>query len=338
MRNTQTEMGKASNLITDMTLLGATDGEKAKAVKHSMVVIDAEKHNLDYKKSAIDNDIALLKKKYQGKVSGGSGGASTLLSKAKSEQSVDKRQGSPIIDPKTGKQTWKVADDLTYVDSKGVTQTRTQRSTKMAETDDAYTLISKANNPVEKAYADYANKMKALANQSRKAMVTTGKIEYSTTAKKTYQKEVASLTSQLNVALKNAPRERQAMSIANSVVAAKTQANPDITKKELKKINQQELTKARNLVGAKRKLITISDREWEAIQAGAISENRLVSILNNADIDDVRRRATPRESPLALTTAKVNRIQALKSSGKSNTDIAKALGVSTSTVLKYLSN
>ena len=67
MKNTQTEMGKISNLITDMTLKGATDSELARAVKHSMVVIDAEKHKLDYKQSEIDNGISALKKKYLGR-------------------------------------------------------------------------------------------------------------------------------------------------------------------------------------------------------------------------------------------------------------------------------
>lgn len=62
MKNTQTEMGKVSNLITDMTLKGATEDELARAVRHSMVVIDAEKHKLDYKQSEIDNGISSLKK------------------------------------------------------------------------------------------------------------------------------------------------------------------------------------------------------------------------------------------------------------------------------------
>lgn len=44
-------MGVISNLITDMTLRGADEKELARAVKHSMVVIDAEKHGLDYKRS-----------------------------------------------------------------------------------------------------------------------------------------------------------------------------------------------------------------------------------------------------------------------------------------------
>lgn len=59
---TQNEMGRISNLITDMTLNGATREQLARAVRHSMVVIDAEKHKLDYQQSAIDNDIASLKR------------------------------------------------------------------------------------------------------------------------------------------------------------------------------------------------------------------------------------------------------------------------------------
>lgn len=361
MSNTQTEMGKASNLITDMTLKGATQDELAKAVRHSMVVIDAEKHKLDYKQSEIDNNISYLKKKYQGSISEDGRyreGAATLISRAKSETSVLKRKGSPIIDKETGKQTYKevyeeykvykkLKDPETgkhLIDPKtgkvlkedtGKTAIRTQRSTKMAETDDAFTLVSDANTPAERAYAEYANRMKSLGNQARKEMLSAGKIEYSSSAKKTYKEEVDHLLSQLNVALKNAPRERQAQVIANAAVNAKKQANPDMTKKEIKKLNQQELTRARNIVGAKRVPITISDREWEAIQAGAISENKLTQILNNVDIDDLRQRAMPR-STTSLSTAKINRASSMAASGYTTKEIANALGVSATTVLKYL--
>lgn len=93
MNNTQTEMGKISNLITDMTLKGATQDELARAVRHSMVVIDAEKHKLDYKKSEQDNGITALKKKYQAHENDdGYGGAATLISRAKSETSVLKEK------------------------------------------------------------------------------------------------------------------------------------------------------------------------------------------------------------------------------------------------------
>lgn len=335
MRNTQTEMGKISNLITDMTLKGATEDELARAVRHSMVVIDAEKHHLDYKQSEVDNGIASLKKKYQGTVDEDGKyheGAATLISRAKSETSVLKRKGSPIINPDTGEQSYKEVYEE-YVDKNGKTRVRTQASTKMAETRDAYLLSS--GTPQEEAYAEYANTMKSLANRARKEMVSTGKIAYSASAKATYQEEVDSLSAKLNVALMNAPRERQAQVIANASVAAKKQDNPDMTNGEIKKANQQALTAARASVGARRETIKVTDKEWEAIQAGAISENKLTQIINNVDIDDLRQRATPRAST-ELSTAKVNKITSMNASGYSTAEIAEALGVSTSTVSKYL--
>lgn len=336
MRNTQTEMGKVSNLITDMTLKGATQDELARAVRHSMVVIDAEKHKLNYKQSEIDNGIASLKKKYQGHYDEDGKyheGAATLISRAKSEISVLKRKGSPIIDPKTGEQSYKEVYEE-YVDKKtGKTKVRTQASTKMAETRDARTLSS--GHPVEEAYADYANQMKSLGNRARKEMLSTGKIAYSASAKAAYQPEVDSLSAKLNVALRNAPKERQAQAIANANVAAKKKDNPDMTNAEIKKAGQQALTSARVKVGAKREPIKLTDKEWEAIQAGAISENKLKQIINNVNIDELRQRATPRTTT-SLSSAKISKISSMNASGYSIAEIAQALGVSTSTVSKYL--
>ena len=336
MRNTQTEMGKVSNLITDMTLKGATQDELARAVRHSMVVIDAEKHKLNYKQSEIDNGIASLKKKYQGHYDEDGKyheGAATLISRAKSETSVLKRKGSPIIDPKTGEQSYKEVYEE-YVDKKtGKTKVRTQASTKMAETRDARTLSS--GHPVEEAYADYANQMKSLGNRARKEMLSTGKIAYSASAKAAYQPEVDSLSAKLNVALRNAPKERQAQVIANANVAAKKKDNPDMTNAEIKKAGQQALTSARVKVGAKREPIKLTDKEWEAIQAGAISENKLKQIINNVNIDELRQRATPRTTT-SLSSAKISKISSMNASGYSIAEIAQALGVSTLTVSKYL--
>ena len=346
--NTQNEMGKISNLITDMTLLGANDDELARAVRHSMVVIDAAKHKLDYKKSEADNNIKALKKKYQGHTDPETGryseGTGTIVSRAKGQQSVLKRQGSPIIDPETGKQTWKVADNVTY-EKKMVnkrtgkeytkTITKTQKSTKMMETDDAYTLVSDSRNPIELVYADYANQMKALANQARKEMVNTKDIPYNPEAKARYQKEEASLQAKVNVALKNAPRERQAQTMANAILQAKIKDNPDMTKKEKKKAGQQALDKMRMKVGAKKEPVKITEKEWEAIQAGAISPSKLRTIINNADLDTLRQMAMPR-STKQLSQSKINHIATLKASGYTNAQIAQKLGVSTSTVSKYL--
>lgn len=361
MKNTQTEMGIISNLITDMTLQGASNDELAAAVRHSMVVIDAEKHKLNYKQSEIDNNISALKKTYQRHIDADGnirvGGASTLISRAKGETPVIKRQGTPQINIKgkpwydpnkpEGSLIYKTADDATYevkkINKKTgeetiVTKYRTQKSTKMAETDDAYSLVSDLNTPMERLYADYANKMKSLANQARKEMVSTGKIKYDASAKATYQKEVDSLESKLNIALLNAPRERLAQLKANAEVAAKKQADPNMKPGDVKKASQQALTKYRKEVGSvarSDRSINITDKEWEAIQAGAISESKLIKILNNTDIDVLREKATPKTRN-TVSQAQVNRIKALSASNYTLADIAKKLGLSTSTVANYL--
>lgn len=363
MKNTGTQMGIASNLITDMTLKGATSDELARAVRHSMVVIDAEKHKLDYKQSEEDNGIASLKKKYQGTYDEDGRyhqGASTLISRAKSEVSVDKRQGSPRINLKAnahkgpewydpsrpeGALLYKTADDLEYTVKKVnkrtgevtyTTRTKKQQSTRMAETDDARTLISDNDTPMERAYADYANTMKSMANQARKEYATTGRLTYSSSAKKTYAKEVKSLDDKLAESLLNAPRERRAQINANIEIKNKIKNNPDMSAGDIKKASQQSLEKYRAQTGAKRKAIKITDREWEAIQAGAVSDNTLTKILNYSDADDLRKRATPR-SYSNLTQAKISKINRMKASGNYTlSEIAQACGISTSTVSSYL--
>lgn len=335
MKNTQTEMGKISNLITDMTLIGASQEELARAVKHSMVVIDAEKHKLDYKQSEVDNGIAALKKKYQERYDedgNRKSGAATLISQAKGQVSVYKRVGSPIVN-EDGSLSYKEVKE-TYVDPKtGKTKYRMQVSTKMGEVKDAYELSS--GTPQESAYADYANKMKALANQARKEARVTGKISYSPEAKAKYKDEVDSLMSQLNVALMNAPKERRAQIAANAVVQAKKKDNPGMSPKEIKKIGQQALTKARAEIGAKRISIDITDKEWEAIQAGAITESKLVSIINNVSPEVLKARATPRTTN-TLSTAKKNKAKFMEMAGYTSSEIAEALGVSKTTVNNIL--
>ena len=364
--STQTQMGVISNLITDMTLGGASEDELAAAVRHSMVVIDAGKHKLDYKQSEIDNNIAALKKKYQIKVDDNGnvdyGGASTILSRSKGQATVLKRQGTPKVNVKgedwydpskpEGSLIYKTADDLEYQKKKVnkrtgeityVTKQRTQKSTNMAETDDAYTLVSKGRHPMELAYADYANSMKALANRARLEEIKTGNLVYNPEAKKKYEKEVKSLDDKLGQALLNTPRERHAQRLANAEVKAKTdkykaENGVDMKAKDVKKLSQQAITKYRQEVGSvnrRDRSIRITDEEWEAIQAGAISENKLKKILNNSDVDALRQRATPRQTN-TITNVQANRIKALSKSNYTLAEIAKKTGLSTSTISKYL--
>lgn len=332
---TQMEMGKISNLITDMTLKGASEDELARAVKHSMVVIDAAKHKLNYKQSEEDNGIKSLKKKYQGRYDEDGkyhNGASTLISQAKSPVQILKRKGTPKIDTNTGELVYKQVEEH-YTDKNGKDKIRYEEISKMRNTKDARTLSTGTKQ--EERYAEYANKMKSLANQARLEQLSAGKIEYSASANKAFKKEVDSLDNKLNVSLMNAPRERKAQLIANSVMESKKQDNPDMTRDERKKLSQQALINARKQVGAKRTPIEITDKEWEAIQQGAIHENKLWQILNNTDLDKLRERATPRTTS-TITPAKQAKINAMKNSGYTNAQIAESIGVSTSTITKYL--
>lgn len=347
-RTKQTEMGKVSNLITDMTLKGATPEELARAVRHSMVVIDAEKHNLNYKQSAIDNGIEELKAKYQAKEGGGYGGASTIISRAGAEYRIpirEEKKGRAGIDPETGKKLYNEKPEFytkETTNKKGEVKTKTvermMESTRMYETDDAFELVSKERYPMEIVYATYANRMKALGNEARKEILATTPQKMVPSAKKTYEAEVSSLNAKLNNALKNAPRERQAQILANSIVNSKKADNPELNEDRdaLKKVKGQALATARIRVGAKKELVDIEPREWEAIQAGAISNNKLVQIINNSDLDKLKELATPR-SYSTLPSSKIALIKSRNSLGYSTAEIADSLGISTSTVQNILS-
>ena len=227
------------------------------------------------------------------------------------------------VDKKTG--------EVTYV-----MERRREKSTRMADTDDAYTLISDRQTTMERVYADYANSMKALANEARKEMMATGSIKVNASAKKTYAPEVKQLTNDLQVALKNAPRERQAQIYAAEYFRSASRDNPDMTAEEKKKIKTQALATGRTRYGAKKQLITITDREWDAIQAGAVSETTLSKILDNTDVDLLKQRATPRTEGRPLTDSKKARIKAMSNSGHTLAEIAETLGISTSTVSDVL--
>lgn len=324
MTNTQTEMGKISNLITDMSIRQAPTSELARAVKHSMVVIDAEKHGLNYQLSYNDNNIKQLKQKYQ------TGGASTIISRAKSRIDVPERKprtmskGGPV-DPLTGELRFEPTNRVSFRTGKPITT----RSTKLAEVRDAHKLSS--GTPIERLYADHSNKLKGLANQARLSALRTPAPKQSPSAKKTYANEVRSLEAKLSLAVKNRPLERQAQLIANSVIKAKRDANPNMEPETLKKLKFQALTEARIRTGAGKERIRITDGEWEAIQANAISASKLNDILNNADMDLVRDLATPRTQKL-MTSAKTSRANAMLAAGYTRAEVASALGVSLTTL------
>lgn len=325
------QMGLISNLITDMTIQGAPPAELARAVRHSMVVIDAEKHNLDYKQSAIDNGIPQLMQKYQGRKGGG---ASTIVSRRGSTVAVPERKDSFKIDPTTGEKIYSTTG-ASFVDKTGTVVRRTSKVSKLAEAVDAHTLSS--GTPIEKVYADYSNQMKNLANQARRSAVNTKSTLYSDSAKRVYASQVDSLNAKLAIAERNRPFERQAQIVANAAVRARIAANPDLEPSAKKKITFQELDRARNRINPGGKVkIDITPEEWQAIQAGAIRPTRLRRILDNANIDTVRAHATPRDKVL-MTSTKLLRARSMLASGYTQAEIADALGVSLTTLKNGLS-
>lgn len=338
----QREMGVISNLITDMTLRGADEDELARAVKHSMVVIDAEKHKLDYKRSERENGIPELKQKWQIRVDeeGAThyGGASTLLSRRKQTVRVPERRGSVRVDKETGEFIYKESG-RTFIDPKTGKERKAEDTVSLiSETKDARTLSS--GTIQENLYADFSNKLKAMANQARKEAVNMKGIQRNPEAAKTYAPEVASLKEKYNNMIANKPKERKAMLIANANIKAKIQEqglDPTIDKKEIKKISSVEMQRARDSVGAsgRKSKVTFTDREWEAVQAGAISDNMLTKFLNSSDSDEIVKRAMPKNVAV-MTSAKMSKANAMLKSGYSYAEIAKACGVPESTVYSAL--
>jgi hypothetical protein len=330
-------MGKVSNLINDMTIKGAPNDEIVRAVRHSMVVIDAEKHGLDWKASAQENGISQLRKKYQ---EGSQGGASTLISRASSEKRIPERKLRPAseggpVDPKTGK--------LVYVETGAEYYNgtpKTMKVEKLALEDDARKLSS--GTPIEEIYAEHSNRLKSLANEARKEMVRTKDIEYSPSANKAYAPEVRMLEAKLRMALRNAPLERQAQVIANARFRLKKEANPEMDEAEIKKLRSKELQDARERVGARKQLVKIEPREWEAIQAGAVSKTMLNNILGNTDVEKIKELATPREkksmSPTDLNRARLMLLESPKTGLPKHTlaEVANQLGVSVDTLKSAL--
>jgi len=347
-KQTQLKMGEVSNLITDMTIKGATQSEIARAVRHSMVVIDAEKHHLNYKQSEIDNGIAALKKKYQGRANAG---AATLISRASSKVYVPDRKPRSAskgggIDKKTGRKVWEETgktynkpvfgeDGETIVGWK--TEKSILKSKKLAETNDAFSLVSKDGSTIETVYANHANELKAMANEARKATLAIPSVRKNPQAAKTYAPEVKSLKAKVNEALRNKPRERQAQVLADAVVRAKKQADPTLAKdkERIKKVRRQALAEARSRTGAGKKPFSITPQEWRAIQEGAISQAALNKVLELADESVVRELATPRAQP-KISSSMVSRAKAMSSRGKTAAEIAEALGISTTSVHRAL--
>lgn len=341
MKNTGLEMGMITNLITDMSIQQAQPEHIVRAVKHSMVVIDAEKHKLNYRQSELDHGIHQLKTLYQGNPKSG---AKTLLSRAtakteipeqklrsaKNGGPIDKKTGALVYEP-TGRMKNKYDPKTkTYTDEKVPYMDRPK---KLALTDDAFDLVRDPNDPVERMYASHANEMKALANKARLQADRIANPAVNRQAKEIYRSEVDKLVSDLKAAEQQRPLQRRADVIAGAFIKARRQDDPTLRedRDRLKKVERQARAAARARLNITQPVIEITDRQWDAIQSGAVSASRLSKILKYADPKRVEELSMPRKNTV-MTRAVLARAKAMLAAGATNADVAAALGVSQSTL------
>lgn len=353
-RTQQIQMGKDTNLLTDMYVgHNPTDHELASVVKQTMVDIDAVKHELNYKQAYKDNNIASLKVKYQGAANSG---AKTIISRASSQTTVDERKQGYLINQKDkswydptkeeGAKIFRPTNETHGVAKKNKDTGETewiqvknqQKSTKMYEVEDAMELVGDPTNRMEITYANYANQCKRLANEARLSLATTEKLDYSPSAAKAYATEVASLKAKVTLAEANAPLERKAQALANTMVKAAKEDNPDMDDDAFKKLKGRCITRARDIVGAKKDQIVMTDAEWKAFNSGAITNTMAEKIMQHSDMDKLKERALPRENGnLKMTDAKITQAKNLINAGYSPEEVAEACGVSVSTIHSYTS-
>ena len=331
MKKSQTgrQMGEISNLITDMTIKDASTSELARAVRHALVVIDAEKHKLNYKQSEIDNNIRDLKIKYQPKPDGTGGGASTLISRAKSDTYLPElrdRRGSEggRINKQTGAVVRVPKGNTNYKGDPII-----KKYPALSVVDDAHKLSS--GTLIEKVYADHSNSLKAIANKARLEEFKTPRAPQSKSAKVAFASQVESINRKLREAEENAPLERRAQILGNEIMKKKLEANPTMDDASKRKRKAEALEEARNRVGARKKKIVLEPDEWEAIQQGALADTRVERILKHADMEKIREYAMPK-AKLLMTSAKMNRAKAMLDGGATRAEVAAALGVSLSTL------
>ena len=355
-RYQQTLMGVVSNLITDMTLQGAPSNEIARAVKHSMVVIDAEKHKLNYKRSAEENGIDALMKRYMTHVDKVKYGdlerynpktrrldkvidpdklkkdltpgkeytsASTIISRHKQSVITDGYQVE-VPDPKSKsggtKMVWRNKKETYLVNM----------------VKDANVFLGPNATKTEHHYADYINELKAFKNKVDSEMSSIKMPARDPKAAKIYAEEVLSMKDKVNQVKINRIKERQAQRMAevsSKAEIARRSEDEVLKKDEISRIKQQALNKARSMVGAERTPVTITDDEWDAVQSNAVSGTLLKELVSFMDDSQLKSLATPRANK-QMTDARKSKAKALLANGYTIAQVAEALGVSSSTIGK----
>ena len=346
----QQMMGITTNLIADMTLKGAPAEDLIPAVKYSMVVIDAQKHSLDYKKAYKEYKIADLNTKYRGNARAG---ASTIVTRAGAEKHVDQRVPAKSnkekgivngIDVHTGEKVYELTGKVRWSPVKKNGEIiswkqvpKKDKIERMYDVKDAFELVGNKEDAKEIAYAKYANSMKELARKSRYIAVNMENLKRNPDSVKAYSKEVASLNEKLKSVKANKYLERQAQILGNKrYYAAKRDGN--YSRDQLKRLQNECIAGARLSIGAKKPTIDITPREWMAIDAGAVSSSILTQIINNTSLDTIRSYTMPRQTQRSLVSYSDEALirSMARRPNVTQAEIADAMGLSTSTINQIL--
>lgn len=334
------EMGRISNLITDMTLQGAPFSEIARADKHSMVVIDAQKHQLDYKRSAIVNGIEELYIKYHG---GPKKGANTIVSKATSKERVpEQREAKGLYEvPEDRKNDWYQGKKIFIPTNQSHYNPKIQKLepnlmevNRMSMYEDANELrgIKDPNNKgfyVEEAYADFANKMKALANDCRAMARTAPVYQKRQDMAVKYDNECKIIRAKVADRKSKSPIERRAQILAEADLKMKIKADPSITVDREKYL--KESIRSLNRMRAKLAIpdvdIHLSDKEWEAVFNGALDKSIFDYLMRHCDPIELSSHAFEKLDTV-VSEERTNMIRQMDKLGYSRAQIGEHTGLS----------
>jgi len=349
------EMGKITNLITDMTAQGAPIQDMVPAIKHSMVVIDAYKHGLDFRRSEAENHIQQLRERYQVQPNGHVGGATTLFSKAGSPVRIPHRLFKGY-DPETGEKKWVDSGKINHLpkyknikneegkivkreylkDDEGnqiyEDRERTVELKRMAVEKDAMNLVSKWKFSNELAYARYANDMKALGNRARKEAAAIQLPKKDKNAAEVYKAEVKSIMGKLKQAMMNKPLERQASILTMAEIRLRKIESNYMDPDEEKKLKNRLFRENRTLVGADKNYIELTDDEQKALNSNALSPTAARQVFMNMTAPYRNALFTkPKENK--LTANQIAKAEHMLRKGKTQGEVAAELGISVDTLL-----
>ena len=100
---------------------------------------------------------------------------------------------------------------------------------------------------------------------------------------------------------------------------------------QAKRERTRALNDARARTGANKHKIDLTQEEWNAVQAGAISKDMLEKVLLNATPGSIRKLAMPKTQPKMTSTMRV-RAEAMLAKGYTQQQIADQLGIGLTTL------